>query len=140
MVLVAAQLRDEQLVLQFAPRAIRVLHWNGDRPQLGGVINLVAWAVAQTEPSDAAVLQGAARRLMLGELTTGNESTPPVSRANGAPSVIGDVRRDTTRHLVESLGDASLRDGRAAGEALDLDQAVAVALDLINRVTASDAG
>jgi predicted ATPase len=136
-VLVAGRLRDRPLTLELGPRVIRLLHWNGDRPQLGGVLNIVAWAIADTDPDYAAILQGAARRLTLGD----NESRIDSTRAPVDPSVasggISELRRETTRHLAELLGKERLHDRRAEGEALDPDRAVEISLVAINRTTLS---
>ena len=59
-VLVAAHLGDSRLTLELAARDVPRLHWNGNGPQLAGILNVVAWASAGTEPDAAAVLQGAA--------------------------------------------------------------------------------
>lgn len=136
-VLVAGRLRDGPFLLELAPRAIRLLHWNGDRPQLGGVLNVVAWAVSDAAEDGAAILQGAARHLMLDSYGVQNadaESSRPAPRATGG---ISDLRRETTHRLAQTLGDQRLRDRRAEGEALDPDQAVELALSLIRRAVMS---
>jgi predicted ATPase/class 3 adenylate cyclase len=132
--LTAARLRDKCLTLELAPRAIRLLHWNGDRPQLGGVLNIIAWATADKEPIAAAMLQGAARRLMLGDNAFRRDEDSTTSKGKAPTSVIGDLRRETTRRLEQALGADGLRDGRGDGGVLDVDQAVAVALELVDRV------
>ena len=62
-VLVAARLQDWPLALDLAARAIPLLHWASDRPQISGALNVVARAVVDRDPESAAVIQGAARRL-----------------------------------------------------------------------------
>jgi predicted ATPase len=139
-VLVAGRLRDVSLVLELAPRAIRLLHWNGDRPQLGGVLNVAAWAVADRERDGAAVLQGAARRLIQEGDEWRNVATKSSTGAGRAAGGISDLRRDATRRLAESLGDQELRIRRTDGEALGSDEAVELALKLIDRVSLADEG
>jgi hypothetical protein len=141
-VLVAAHLGDTRLTLELAARVVPRLHWNGHGPQLAGILNVVAWASARTEPDAAAVLQGAARRLALAAVS-GREPSPsePASQARpdtgSAGGVISGLRRDATRRLSQSLGEVRLRERRADGEAMGTDQAVAYALSTIDRVLAS---
>jgi hypothetical protein len=138
--LVAARLGDTRLTLELAARAVRLLHWNGDRAQLAGILNVVAWAAAATEPDDAAKLQGAARRLALAAIAGQGTADGAPESASGSPSasggLISELRRETTRRLAEGLGDERLRDLRAEGEAMDTDRAVAHALALAERALA----
>ena len=82
--LISARIRDWPTALELAPRAIRHLHWIGDRPQLAGILNILARVLAPNDPESAAVIQGAARRLATAEA---NESvaSPPAPVAPGAP-------------------------------------------------------
>jgi hypothetical protein len=137
-VLVAGRLRDGPLVLELAPRAVRLLHWNGDRPQLAGVLNIVAWAAAEAEPDDAAILQGAARNLALGGSTPRMSSDQPLRQATGPVGHISELRRETSHRLVDTLGDQRLRDLRTKGEALEPDQTVSLALAVISRASGSN--
>jgi len=139
--LVAARLRDAPIALQLAKPAIQHLHWSGERPQLAGVLNVVAWAVADRDPDIAATLQGAARALAISDAprapvpdTTPQDphATPTAGPATGV-SYVTTLRRETTRHLTDALGDARLRELRAQGEAMDADQAVALALAHIDQ-------
>ena len=63
--LIAARMADWALVLKLAPDAIRLHNWAGrtDRTY-PGILNVVARALAPGHPESAAVLQGAARRLV----------------------------------------------------------------------------
>jgi hypothetical protein len=138
--LVAARLRDRRLTLELASRAAPRLHWNGDRPQLAGILNVVAWAVAEAEPDSAAVLLGAARRLALAAITAREPSTGGPSGdasgssvTGGAVGLIGELRRETIHRLAERLGEQRMHDLRAEGEAMDTDRAVAHALTLTDR-------
>jgi hypothetical protein len=63
--LISARLGEWSHTLTLAGPAIRHLHWAGDRPLLGAILNLVAHALAPTTPHTAAVLQGAARTLVI---------------------------------------------------------------------------
>jgi predicted ATPase len=141
-VLVAAHLGESRLTLELAARDVPRLHWNGDGPQLGGILNIVAWAIAETEPDAAAVLQGAARRLALTavaerEPSSDKPASQTGSTAGSAVGLISELRRDASRHLSHRLGEVRLRELRAEGEASDTDQAVAHALGTIDRVLAS---
>ena len=133
--LVAARLRDAPLALQLAKPAIRHLHWSGDRPQLAGVLNVVAWAITDADPTAAAVIQGAARALTLADTPTptgpdslDRESAAAPTRAATGVSYLTALRHETTRHLNDVLGDARLRALREQGETMDADQTVALAL------------
>ena len=140
-VLVAARLRDAPFALELAKPAVRHLHWSGDRPQLAGVLNVVAWAIADTDPDAAATIQGAARALTLADIPTlaaadtrGQASPAPVQvEAVTGIGVLTELRRETTRHLADVLGQERLRELRAQGEAMDADQAVAYALAHIDQ-------
>jgi predicted ATPase len=136
MVLAAARLGDAPLVLELAPRSIRLLHWNGNRPQLSGIVNVIAWAAAGIDPEAAARLQGAARHLALSDsagLSTDHGPTGSATTTNSTAGLIAALRRETTAQVVDSLGDARLRELRAEGEAMDTDSAVRFALTLVDR-------
>jgi predicted ATPase len=137
-VLAAGRLRDAPLILELAPRVIRLLYWAESQPQLAAMLNIVAWAVADSEPSEAARLQGASRRLILDHAAARATPNQPAPEAGGPAGLISELRRETTRRLADVLGDQRLRDLRAEGEALDPDQVIAITLALINRVTASE--
>jgi predicted ATPase/class 3 adenylate cyclase len=141
--LVAARIGDWPLVLKVASNAIGHLHWSGDRPMLAGVINLVARGTAYTDPAGAAVLQGAARRLAsdphaVVPSPAGREPSRTDRSTSDAVSFVTEIRRQTTAILRQSLSDVRLRELREDGEAMDEDQAVAHALDLIGRVRAEN--
>ena len=63
-VLVASRIGDWTLTLELASRSIRGLHWLGDEPLCAGILNVVARAVASSDPEGAAVIQGGARGLL----------------------------------------------------------------------------
>ncbi|MFI5047960.1 MAG: ATP-binding protein, partial [Acidimicrobiia bacterium] len=134
-VLVAARLRDWPVALEFAARAVPHLHWVRDRPQLAGVLNVVARAVADHDPEAAAVLQGASRRLALADLSmaAGPAPSPAAPGSGSGLGLVGELRRETTGMLDEALGSDRRRELRAEGEAMDEDQAVTYALDAIAR-------
>ena len=138
--LTAARISDWPLVLKLAPDAIRRHHWVGERPYLSGIFNVVARALASGQPESAAVLQGAARRLVPAPARsprgTGVAGAYATSPAGGAPSsapLLTKLRRQTTAALRNALGEAHLHQLRAEGEAMDDDHAVAYALDAIGR-------
>ncbi len=110
------------------------------RDALGGEVELVDLGDHRLRDL-AAALQGATRRLALAA-SEGREppAGQPSAQANASPAVvglIGELRRQTTRRLVDRLGDSRLRDKRAEGGAMDTDHAVARALALIDRVLSS---
>ena len=140
-VLISARLGDWSQTLTLAPPAVRHLHWTRDGPLLGATFNILARALAPTDPEGAAVLQGAARRLV----TVG--AAPPAQSAPGddvresttsAPrpdptDFVTQLRRTTTGLLNDVLGERRLRELRAEGDAMDYDHAVAYALDAVTR-------
>jgi predicted ATPase/class 3 adenylate cyclase len=132
-VLTAARLHDWPIALELAAPAIAHLHWVGDRPQLAGVLNVVARAVAEEDPEAAAVLQGASRRLALADLSTTPNPPPsaPAQAGGGGLGLVGELRREATGMLDDALGGERRRELRAAGEAMDEDQAVTYALSHI---------
>ncbi len=133
-------------VVDLSPRAIRSLHWYRDLPQLAGILNVVACAVAQSEPEAAALLQGGSRRMAI----AGQPKRAAVSDAQVKPSpregssaaappdggIIVDLRRRTTALLRDLLGEGRLRQLRSEGESMDDDRVVASALDVIDKVRA----
>jgi predicted ATPase/class 3 adenylate cyclase len=133
----AAQLQDWPLVLQVAPAAIRTLHWAGQPINLAAILNVVARALASTDPPAAAVLQGSARRLtqLSSPARVAAAADPASTNQPPRPAVtlVTQIRRETTALLVEKLGDQPLHALRAQGESLDDDHAVAYALEAISR-------
>jgi predicted ATPase/class 3 adenylate cyclase len=144
--LIAARMADWSLVLKLGTVAVRQLHWAGDRPYLGGILNIAARAMANADPESAAVLQGAARRFApasalpgrSGELSSSSPSSP-ASQAAITASFVTDLRRQTTTVLRDTLGDARLHALRAEGEAMDDDQAVEYTIDAITRAAPEEA-
>jgi predicted ATPase/class 3 adenylate cyclase len=142
--LVSARLSDWTQTLALAGPAIRHLHWTGDRPLLGAVINLVAHALAANDPESAARLQGAARTLAMSAVAGNPRAQEEPGAVLGAPDrpssnqsdFVTELRRTTTLALRDTLGDKRLRELRAEGERLDRDEAVAFALDALNRANA----
>ena len=138
--LVAARMADWSLVLTLGPDAIHHLHWSGDRPFLAGILNIVARALAPANPEPAAVIQGAARRLVPIPVRAPHRVEPPESSAVPSPRVaaavassfLTELRRQTTAILRENLGEERLRELRANGEAMD-DHVAAYTLDAIGR-------
>jgi hypothetical protein len=132
-------MRDPNLVLELAARAVPALHWNNNRPQLAGILNVVAWATAGGRPDAAAELQGAARRLALAGVadsdpTVGGPGAGSTERPGTMPGLVIDLRREATHHLAATLGDERLRELRAQGEAMGTDEVVHRTLSLIEDV------
>jgi predicted ATPase/class 3 adenylate cyclase len=138
--LIAARIADWSLVCALAPDAIRRHHWAGDRPYLIGVLNIVARALAESDPSSAAVLQGAARGLVPTEVRIpdpGNTARSAAQHQGGPPNTTGffltSLRRETSAIIGEALGKESLYELRAEGQSMDYDHVVSYALDAIAR-------
>ncbi len=116
---------DWSLVLKLGPGAIQHLHWVGDRPFLSAILNIVARALAMSDPQSAAVFQGAARRLV--------PDAVHAPAAQGATSFVTQLRRQTTALLRSAIGEERLRQLRAEGDAVDDAHIVAYTLEAINR-------
>jgi predicted ATPase len=142
--LIAARMGDWPLTMRLADRSVRQLQWGGQLPQLAGILNVVARALATADDQAAARLQGAARQLAVQTAprpTTALDNTGPGSPAvrPAGPSLITDLRRQTSALLHEGLDEGQLRQLRAEGEAMDSDQAAAYALEAIRRARQSTA-
>ena len=134
-ILVAARLGQLDVALELAPHSIRDLHWTADRPQLAGIFNVVARASVEHDPEAAAVLQGAARTLASTAITPtlASRSTEVIETGrSGSGGMIVEIRRETTRRLVDALGDEQLRALRDHGAAMDTDTAVAYILSRLD--------
>ncbi len=115
------------------------------RPYLHGVLTVSSRALADTDPEGAATIQGAAHTLIAAPAPT-RMTTAAVT--SGTPTLVGpandgglivDTRRETTRLLVEALGDERLRTLRDHGNAMDTDTAVAYTLSRLDAFLASAA-
>ncbi len=136
-VLISARLEDWPQTLTLAGAAIRHLHWQGDWFLLAATLNVVARALGPNDPEPAAVLQGAARKLVVAsteplDSTVPAHSEPTAATTPNSRDFVTELRRTTTGLLKRTLGDARLRDLRSQGEAMDRDQTVAYALDAIH--------
>jgi predicted ATPase len=135
-VLVAAYMSAWDEVLNAAPTAIRGFHRTGQRSSLAGQLNLVARPLAPFDPSTAAIIQGAVRRLA-GKVFQRVQSHPQPPAASQQPTTasvpLADLRHQTTAILRDALGETRLRELRAEGEALDDETVVALTLDAIAR-------
>jgi predicted ATPase/class 3 adenylate cyclase len=141
--LISARLEEWEQALDLASRAIRHLHWIGERPLLGAMFNITARVIGPNDPDSAAVIQGAAYSFA----TTATHvpaapdpaaAPPPATipvdaRPSGTASFVTDLRRETTGLLRERLGEERLRELRAEGRAMNTDEAVAYTLDAIGR-------
>jgi predicted ATPase len=138
--LISARLGDWSQTLTLAGPAIRQLHWAGDRPLLGAILNLVAHALASTNPQTAAMLQGAARTLVMStalptSFSAANEGQTAYRASSSNYDFVSQLRRTTTAILRHALGENRLQELRAEGERLDRDQAVAYVIDAISNAT-----
>jgi hypothetical protein len=139
MTLAAAMIRDWPLTARFATRSIPHAHWLSHRPFLHALLTVSARALADTDPEAAATIQGAVHTLSatlaLATTTTGaaDTSAPPTHRRPAdRPGLIVETRRDTTRLLIEALGDKQLHARRDHGATLDTDTVVAYTLSRLN--------
>jgi len=135
--LIAGRMGDWELVLRLSPSAIRQLDWTASWPYLGGILNVVARALASSDAESAAVLQGAARRFAPTRVPASQRRVgrigAPTGERGGAASFVTEARRQTTAIVGSALGEERLRELRAEGEAMDRDQAVRYALSVIER-------
>jgi predicted ATPase/class 3 adenylate cyclase len=129
MTFAAATIHDWPLTAQFAARTIRHLHWINQRPYLGGVLNLAARALADADPEGCAVIQGAAYTLAAAAVTEVATPGDASTSAGTGGGLITESRREATRLVRQSLGDEQLRALRDRGAAMDIDDAVAFAID-----------
>jgi predicted ATPase len=132
MTLTAAMLSDWPLTARFATRSIPHLHWLNHRPYLHGVFTVSARALAGADPEAAATIQGAAYTVIATPEATAARTDTAQAPAQSGPAnrggLIVETRRETTRLLIEVLGDQRLRVLRSEGNAMDTDTAVAYTL------------
>ena len=132
----SARLEEWDQALDLASRAIRHLHWGGDRPLLGAMSNVVARVLAPVSAEAAAVVQGAAYVLAT-QSTTAAASVPAGQPSagdgprTGTASFVTDLRRETTGLLRDRLGEQRLRELRAEGGVMNTDEAVAYVLEAV---------
>ena len=134
--LISARLEEWDQALDLAKRAIRHLHWAGERPLLGAMSNIVARVLAPVSAEAAAVIQGAAYVLAT-QSTTAAASVPAGQPSagdgprTGTVSFVTDLRRETTGLLRDRLGEQRLRELRAEGGVMNTDEAVAYVLEAV---------
>jgi predicted ATPase/class 3 adenylate cyclase len=141
--LISARLQDWAQALDLASRAIRHLHWIGERPLLGAMFNITARVLGPNDAESAAVIQGAAYSFATTAThlpaapdparTPPPETIPVDAGRSGTASFVTDLRRETTGLLRERLGEERLRVLRAEGRAMNTDEAVAYTLEAIGR-------
>jgi predicted ATPase/class 3 adenylate cyclase len=143
----AGRLEDWPTLLRATGRLLQFDRRTATTPRLylAGIINFVARALAASQPEAAAVLQGTVPGLTrpadsMQPLPSSHRTGPGSAQAAIATGVnvianLGfQVRRDTTRLLIEALGQERVSELRARGEAMDYSQTCGYALDAINRV------
>jgi hypothetical protein len=138
-VLVGAYVRDWQVVLECAPHSIAHLHWLGDRPQLAGVLSITARAILESEPETSAILHGISRRLANASATDRGLGARPAGGGTRGREFVGDLRRETSAQLDAMLGADRRLELRATGEAMDVDDGVAYALEQLRAASLSGA-
>jgi predicted ATPase/class 3 adenylate cyclase len=139
MTLAAAMIRDWPLTARLATRSIAHAHWLNHRPFLHALLTIAARALADTDPEAAATIQGAVHTLSatLARATT----TTAAGETPGAPTHAGptdraglivETRHETTRNLVDALGDETLQALRHHGATMDTDTAIAYTLSRLD--------
>jgi predicted ATPase/class 3 adenylate cyclase len=139
MTLAAATIRDWPLTAHFATRSIPHAHWLNHRPHLHALLTMSARALTDADPEAAATIQGAVHTLsttlaLATTMTSAAETSVPPKHREPAdrPGLTVETRRDTTRLLIEALGDERLRALRDHGATLDTDTAVAYTLSRLD--------
>jgi hypothetical protein len=98
---------DRTATLELGRRAIRALQPGGDRLLMGWVLQVIAGALAATQPEAAAIIQGAAKASVAESPT---------------------IALPFSSIVTEALGEQRARELRARGADMDWDQAVAYTL------------
>jgi predicted ATPase/class 3 adenylate cyclase len=140
--LISARLGDWSDALALAGPAIRHLQWDGSWPLVASMMNVVARSLAADDPETAAVLQGAARQLIMttnaprgvSRADASHEASDGPTRRS-ARDFVTDLRRETSALLREALTDVQLRELRGQGERMQRDDAVSYALDAIAKAS-----
>jgi hypothetical protein len=104
---IASLLGDRTATLELSGRAIRTFGWSGDRLRMGVILHLIAGALADTQPDDAAIIQGAAEAYVL--------QSPMVALAGSSIDA-------------GALGDSRALELRARGADMDWDEALSYTL------------
>jgi hypothetical protein len=104
---IASLLGDRTATLELGGRAIRTFGWSGDRLRMGVILHLIAGALADTQPDDAAIIQGAAEAYVL--------QSPMVALAGSSIDA-------------GTLGDSRALELRARGADMDWDDALSYTL------------
>jgi predicted ATPase/class 3 adenylate cyclase len=123
--MIATRRGDHREAIRLAAQAIGLGFWPAERITLGGMLEVLAHALAGILPEASAVLQGAARTL-----DPGYAGFKQVAR----------LRDETTDALTAELGETPLGDLRAKGSAMDKEEAIAFARTQINQVLATKPG
>jgi hypothetical protein len=128
-VFAAAVLADWPLTLRATGRLLNLDRRSATTSllYLAGILNLAARGLADEQPESAAVIQGAVRGLLRRAAPPG---PPPVPAAGPVgvdrlSELIASSRRDTTTIIMGRLAEPIVRELRAEGETMDLDQACA---------------
>jgi hypothetical protein len=122
----------ERVVGLFGP-LIRFCTWRNDVAVLGISLAVLARAIVRTDSEASARLQGAARSLMTpsrhDDPQYAGQAAPdrPAAETSGNVGLVAGLYRETSAVLREVLGEARLRELRAEGAEMDVDQIVVVA-------------
>jgi hypothetical protein len=141
-ILIAARVGEWERVIDLAGPQIHFSHWRNYPTLLGSNLAILARAVVGVDPETSARLQPAARRLMTParqdttqHVSQATPTSPPDTTAgpSGSGGLVPDLYRQTSVLLREALGEQRLRQLRADGDSMDVDQIVALAHDAIAR-------
>jgi predicted ATPase/class 3 adenylate cyclase len=127
--MVAGRLRDWELTLNLAARAMRVWRW--DMSPLWAAICFAecARAVAEYNLEVAGILRGAAYGAFRQAVPVGDSARQPdTSRVGARANFVLAALRETGDLVAAALGDDRRRELRAAGAAMSLDEAISYAL------------
>jgi predicted ATPase/class 3 adenylate cyclase len=127
-VFAAGRLEDWHRVARTVGRLLHLERRVGamDRAQLAGALNLGARALARTRPEASAIIQGTVVGLLRPTDATEAVAAPvAVPPTNALFELVAQARRDTTRIVVEALGDTRMRELRLEGAAMDRNGACA---------------
>ena len=144
--LISARLGDWPETLALAGPSIRHLQWSAAWPLLAAILNVTARALASEAPESAAILQGAARQLVVTTTTPGtvritqdvsnsHEASQKSAQRTAEHDFVTNLRRETSALLRNTLTEARLQELRSQGEHMQRDDAVAYALEAIRKAS-----
>jgi hypothetical protein len=140
-VFAASRLEEWRIALRAASRLLHLDRRSGSLPLLNfaAILQFVARGLAGAEPTHAAVLQGAVRRLVRQHRPADPSRSTSSDGPNRFREFFTQLRGETTQLISAALGEPRLRELLSHGEAMDRDQASAYARTHIDELLASGA-